>query len=309
MCLPSLSLLTRTGITHLITDKIYDVWQDDVGYDTMRWPDVTRWQATREFSADEVRLLMDASAPAITTIQVNGERVPLLPATETATGLRLLRAPLTTMMTTDDWQIETETGTAAVAVSLVNTVDQTFLALSPDTAQRVLSSDVKLYELVAPRAWLAPLARIEADTWAGSEAALVDLRAGNDVLHLPTDAPVPVSVAVQTPATITAYSATRVVIQVSGNTAPNYLILADSWYPGWQATVNGQPAPVYRANVLFRAVYVPGGDSEIVFTFVPTLWYAALAAGGGAWLLWLSVMLVIGVRQRRSAITALDITA
>ena len=32
--------------------------------------------------------------------------------------------------------------------------------------------------------------------------------------------------------------------------------IADTYYPGWQATVNGDAAPIYPANVLFRAVAI-----------------------------------------------------
>jgi uncharacterized membrane protein YfhO len=35
------------------------------------------------------------------------------------------------------------------------------------------------------------------------------------------------------------------------------VIVNDAWAPGWSATVNGDAAPVYRANGLFRAVVVP----------------------------------------------------
>jgi hypothetical protein len=65
------------------------------------------------------------------------------------------------------------------------------------------------------------------------------------------------------------YRPNRVAVAVDAD-APGYLVLADVWFPGWVATVNGAAAvPVHRADYLFRAVEVPAGHSEVVFTFEP----------------------------------------
>ncbi|MBI5957487.1 MAG: YfhO family protein [Chloroflexi bacterium] len=45
--------------------------------------------------------------------------------------------------------------------------------------------------------------------------------------------------------------------------APAYLVIAETWYPGWSVTVNGKPAKLERANLAFLAVAVPAGESEI----------------------------------------------
>ena len=50
---------------------------------------------------------------------------------------------------------------------------------------------------------------------------------------------------------------------------PGYVVLTDTWYPGWEATVNGETVPIHRANFLFRAVEVQQGDSQIVFRYAP----------------------------------------
>jgi hypothetical protein len=52
-------------------------------------------------------------------------------------------------------------------------------------------------------------------------------------------------------------------------THPGYLVLADQYYPGWEATVNGIPTPIRRANHAFRLVHVPQGESIVTFRYRP----------------------------------------
>jgi hypothetical protein len=60
----------------------------------------------------------------------------------------------------------------------------------------------------------------------------------------------------------------RVVVHLDPGPA-GYLVLTDVWYPGWRCSVDGQSTKLYRADYLFRAVDVPAGAREVVFTFEP----------------------------------------
>lgn len=83
---------------------------------------------------------------------------------------------------------------------------------------------------------------------------------------LPTPQPVP-SAGIGTVA-ITDYKDREVKISANAN-IDSYLFLADSFYPGWKASVDGQEVPIYRANYLFRAIVLPKGPHQIVFSYDP----------------------------------------
>lgn len=58
---------------------------------------------------------------------------------------------------------------------------------------------------------------------------------------------------------------------------PAFLVLTDSYSPGWQATVDGQAVPIMRANQIFRAVEVPAGRHRVVYRYVPLPLYFGVA--------------------------------
>ena len=48
-----------------------------------------------------------------------------------------------------------------------------------------------------------------------------------------------------------------------------WIAVSDLDFPGWEADVDGHTLPIHRANGMFRAVCVPGGDHDVHFTFHP----------------------------------------
>ena len=68
------------------------------------------------------------------------------------------------------------------------------------------------------------------------------------------------------------FSPNRVVIQAETSPSqPGYwLLYKDSWGKHWRATVNGNPEPILRVNMAFKAVQIPSGKSEVTFShFIP----------------------------------------
>jgi uncharacterized membrane protein YfhO len=64
------------------------------------------------------------------------------------------------------------------------------------------------------------------------------------------------------------YEPQRVELQASLDW-PGLVILADTYYPGWRLTIDGRPAPIYRANLLMRGAAVPAGEHTLVYTYEP----------------------------------------
>ncbi len=64
------------------------------------------------------------------------------------------------------------------------------------------------------------------------------------------------------------YANTEVVVEAE-SAKRGLLLLNDVWHPWWRATLDGAPARILKANVLFRAVVVPPGRHVVRFTFAP----------------------------------------
>ena len=51
--------------------------------------------------------------------------------------------------------------------------------------------------------------------------------------------------------------------------ASGYVVFTEAWMPGWRATVNGEAAPLVRADHVARAVPVPAGTSMVRTRYAP----------------------------------------
>jgi uncharacterized membrane protein YfhO len=57
-------------------------------------------------------------------------------------------------------------------------------------------------------------------------------------------------------------------------------MLSEIYYPGWQATVDGQIVPIVRADYILRGVPIPAGEHQVQVFYQPvTLIWGAVISG------------------------------
>ncbi|MFO7973237.1 MAG: YfhO family protein [Candidatus Hydrogenedentota bacterium] len=92
-------------------------------------------------------------------------------------------------------------------------------------------------------------------------------------------------------ARVTERTSTRVKIQTETE-APGILVLADAFYPGWKAYIDGQKTAIFPANYAFRGIVVPAGTHEVRFEYGPVSFFGGLALSIAAMVISLPVALM-----------------
>jgi hypothetical protein len=99
-------------------------------------------------------------------------------------------------------------------------------------------------------------------------------------------------------AEIVSMRANKVIIRTMTD-ADAYLVLSDTYYPGWKATVDGVETTIARANFCQRAIRLPAGNHEVRFSFDSPFVRTGAAITAGTSLLFLFG--IFGGRIRRKA--------
>lgn len=353
--MPSANLLGLLNVQYVITDKVRDLWFEDVFYDrqigarlTATQPMVTV-EVPHAFAATHVDLIgyVEGEAAAlqneqqpvltITPVTTQGEEAPLTVTAGDQPGAALadgaldspaaqrigavvalrdveqgrqeyrVRLPLPTVITPTAFRLERQNGPLTVVVQALTLYDarsKMFVALLPSDRGQfrlVHSGDVKIYENleVRPRAYL-----VHEVTAADSPAAALAHVHDDAAIQAGQAAVVEGALTLQTTpnphdtAQLAAYTAEQVEVKTQSEEAA-FLVLSDTAYPGWQATVDGTPTPIYTTNYLFRGVPVPAGEHVVRFVYVPVSWQRGLVVSGIAFLVWMGLLSIKRYARKR----------
>ncbi len=347
--IPPSRLLNLLNIKYVITDKVYDLWLDDVYYDleqsavlehggmqTLTVAPEPTLSATALGVVSHLRggaHLPDGAVVGeiiLTDAEGREERLMLRAGIETAEGaygpgvahrqarighnwrddpnghdyvavMPFSNGPMTPLSVT--LQSVAQEGSWVVrGMSLVDArtgAHRPVLASTEQRLRRVHSGDVKVYENLEllPRAYVVHRARVFPDDETAL-AALADpaFNPATQVILSAGEALSDSAEVADEAARVITYEPERVAVEAT-LARPGYLVLADTYYPGWRATVDGTPVTIQRANLLFRAVYLTPGQHRVVFIYAPdTLRWGAMVSGIG-WVI-LTGMLIAGYRAK-----------
>ena len=85
------------------------------------------------------------------------------------------------------------------------------------------------------------------------------------------------------------YTPQKVTLSAAAETN-GWLVFNDLYYPGWQATIDGQPVPLYPTDYALRGLCLPAGTHTITFEFKPAILIYGAILSAAAW-----VAVLVGV--------------
>ncbi|MEJ2547212.1 MAG: hypothetical protein P8125_05280 [Gemmatimonadota bacterium] len=101
-------------------------------------------------------------------------------------------------------------------------------------------------------------------------------------------------------ARVTSLEPDEIVLEVVAE-QPGLLFVSEIWHPSWLATVDGEPAKVFRTNVAFRGVVVPEGAHRVRFRYSASEFRLGFALSGVGLLLAAGILIRGGLAQARTS--------
>ncbi|HSH01629.1 MAG TPA: YfhO family protein [Anaerolineae bacterium] len=281
--LPPANWLDAMNARYLITDKVGDLWHEGIFFDRQLPLTITHPTAAvayfPPFPATGLRLLTPApqNAPPLTITFADNSTLTATPQ-PIAPGIATLSWPNPAQLTAITITHPLTTSWPLQAITLINNTDNSFQPLTLGHYRLLHSGDVKIYDNldVLPPAFLVydwstttspatALPLLQQPTFDPRHTAIIE----TDVYPPPPPNTLPLTPSQQHDhVTLTQHTPEHLTITATTPTSAT-LILTDAYYPGWQATRNQQPTPIYPANILWRALHLPPGTHTITMTYHP----------------------------------------
>ena len=181
-------------------------------------------------------------------------------------------------------ELSTQPGESSVSdwagwggLRLADSPEEAVPNLSPGQFDLVYDKEVKIYRNnhVFPRAFVVHQAQVVS----GVEEAIARMKTEEfdpaQVAVIEGDVPLAQLAALADGQTtggstveITKYQDQLVELRVTTERA-GFLILSDTYYPGWKAYVDGKQVPIYPTDVTIRSVFLEPGEHEVRFEYSP----------------------------------------
>ncbi len=138
--------------------------------------------------------------------------------------------------------------------------------------EKIYNEEVKIYEneMVLPRLFFAEEIKVEKN----SQEILAKMQepsfSPQNLAYIEEEIKEEIEKERAKEARIISYTDKKIVIntKTDGN---SFLVLTDTFYSGWQASLDGQPIKIYQTDYLFRGVLVPFGEHQVVFQYQPKI--------------------------------------
>ena len=309
---------------YIITDKVGDQWYDGVLHDLRFTVPLTKGETITTTQLPTLKA--DALSVVYSDPRGNGALAQIEVAfadgstqqleihdqpLETKEGRSAVRLTWAEPRQVESLRITGVEGLTLHGLALVDAAEgvfQSFVVAPQGQFELVYSGDVKIYEnsTVLPRAFLVSevltaandaeaIAVMQGETFNPEKTIVVVEDRGKERQRDGEKNP---SIPPSLSPSIVFYSPEQVVIDVTA-ARDGYLVLTDAYYPGWVATVDGQPANIERADILFRSVKIPAGQHRVEFRYQPQSFALGAAVSIGTTVLLVAAWFI--VRRRTPA--------
>jgi hypothetical protein len=270
---PPNEMLSLTNTQWIITDKLKDAWIDDVFYDLQFSETITpdkplTLNRLPRFSADALGLVFaEGKNEGEVSLTLSGGKI----VTQKISGSGSARIRWDAASAIQTIIIHSPSSFTLRGATLIDEKAKAFQSLTLGSYRLVHTGDTKIYQNmnVLPRAFILP------------ENPKSQLPNPNETLQTVGKT------------IITNYEAERIVIKTESDRG-GYLILTDTFYPGWVAIVDSQTIEITPAFGLFRSIELPSGSHTVEFRFEPV----SLKAGAMISVVSLMVLVVLMISSR-----------